>query len=294
MTRRPRSNPAPTLAKTTLRLLLVVPLLLLGGCPGPDERPPDGGLPLTDAGADAGGDAGTGSSDAGETDAGSDPDAGNSSGDEDGGTDGGSTLPAPGFGDITGTCGVLDTELTSPAPDYFVNRIDFGMDPYDDSDFGLLTAGGQEMINDGNAGGSSLLSEVFSFELLARCEGAKLLKTETEVVYTTPGTITDLLVEIDGMKVGVSVTRAVAFPFEDPYSVAQAKELLEKKLKGILASSENVAPEDKWVKQILYVIAYADGHAASLEAAFQQIDPSIRADTIVMVSISDGDDAFIY
>ena len=66
------------------------------------------------------------------------------------------------------------------------NTIDFGDNPYDTSDYALLTAGGQEIIDDGNAGGSSLYSEVFAYEVLSRCEGAMLLKTETEVIYDDP------------------------------------------------------------------------------------------------------------
>ena len=237
--------------------------------------------------ADAGWDAGL------EPDAGVDPYAGH---EPDAGhvPDAGTLYPLPGFGEISGECDVRDDELTSAEPAFFVSHIDFGMDPYDPGDFSRLTEGGQEIINDGNAGGSSLYSEVFSFELLARCEAATLLKTETEIVYDTQGKLTDLLVELDGLKVGVSVTRAVAFPFENPYSVAQAKTLLEGKLSDIHVSSANVSAGDAWVKQILYVIAYAEGHAESLRQAFEQMDPAIVGDTVVMVTVSDGDDAFLY
>jgi hypothetical protein len=150
------------------------------------------------------------------------------------------------------------------------------------------------VLTDGNAGGSSLESEIFAYEVLARCEGASLLKTETEVVYDTAGKITDLLVDIDGLKIGVSVTRAVAFPFESAYTVEQAETLLTGKLADILESSANVSAADAWTKQILHVIAYAEGHAASLETALANIDDAIVADTIVYVTITDGDDAFIY
>lgn len=236
-----------------------------------------------DAGVDAT-DAGTGSADAGVL-----PDAGN-----DGRTDGG-IWPLAGFGDISGICNVLDDELTETTPSYFANELDFGTNGWDSTELSQLTDGGQEIVSDGNAGGSSLESEIFSYEMLYRCEGATLLKTETEVLYQdSMGKITDLLVEIDGMKVGVSVTRAVAFPFENPYSVQQAKALLEGKLQDILLSSARVAPEDAWVKQILYVMAYAPGHEDSLQTAFDQIDPGIKADTILMVTVTNGDDAFIY
>jgi len=201
--------------------------------------------------------------------------------------------PLAGFGAISGDCDQLDTELTEAAPSFFVNHIDFGADPYDAADLELLTEGGQIVMTTPNAGGSSVPSEAFAFELLARCEGATLLKTETEVSYDVEGKITDLLVQIDGLKVGVSVTRAVGYPKDAPYTEAQADAILDKKLGDILVSSANVSDEDRWVKQILHVIAYDSPHVASLQAAWQALPEATRADTIVIVTVSDGDDAFL-
>ena len=211
-------------------------------------------------------------------------------------TDGsGAGVPSPGFGTITGSCGVLDEELLSPDPTVIVNAIDFGTDPWDNpADLSLLSAGGQEMVADGNAGGSSLESEIFSYEVLHRCEGATLVKTETEVVYDIAGSITDILVEIDGMKVGVSVTRAVGFPRDAVYPVATASTLLSRKLTDIQESSANVSAGDRWVKQILHVIAYADQHVAAMAEAYNALDASVKADTILWITRSDGDDEFIY
>lgn len=260
---------------------LLVPILSLFAVACAPAVSDDAGPDAVDAGgadaggADAGADAGTPVADAGVL------------------ADGGG--PLAGFGTITGACGVLDDELTDTAPSFVRNAIDFGTDPWDEADLAALTAGGQEIINDGNAGGSSLLSEVFAYEVLARCEGASLTKTETEVLYTDPqGKITDLLVQVDGLPIGVSVTRAVAFPFEDPYTVAQAQAILEQKLQGVLDSSANVTTADGWQKQILSVIAYAPGHADALEQAWPLVDASLRADTIVYVTVSNGDDAFLY
>ncbi|MFN3198498.1 MAG: hypothetical protein ACE366_08790 [Bradymonadia bacterium] len=205
-------------------------------------------------------------------------------------------VPLDGFGRIEGTCGVLTPEvLMSPEPLVVVNRIDFGDDPYDEGDFDLLTNGGQDILEAGNAGGSSEFSELFAFEVLARCEEARLLKTENDIAYRPePGSITDFLTEIDGLKVGVSVTRAFIFPPDMPYPVERAQDLLNDKLLGVLSSSARVEPEDAWVKQILHVIAYGPMHAESLMTAHSNLNPAITADTIVWITISDGDDDFLY
>jgi len=206
------------------------------------------------------------------------------------------SLPLAGFGDISGDCGVLDDEEWESDTSFaFRNAIDFGATGYAEADFDELSAGGQEIILDGNAGGSSIMSEVFAYEMLHRCELAALLKTETEIVYQDAGgKITDLLVLLDSRRIGVSVTRAVGYPRDDPYTVEQARTLLEDKLADILASTANVADEDVWVRQILYVLAYGPGHADSVAAAYSQIDPSLRADTLVFVTVTDGDDELIY
>lgn len=203
------------------------------------------------------------------------------------------TGPLPGLGEISGDCGLIDAmELDSPSPFAFQNAIDFGAIGFD---YNMLTPGGQEVFDDGNLGGSSLESEVVSFEVLARCEGASLLATEAEILYTDPmGIKTDILVEMDGRVVGVSVTRAVGFPFDAPYTEMQAADLLTGKLTDILASTANVAPRNAWVKQILHVIAYADMHAQSILAAYAALPPEVTADTVLLVTVTHGDDAFVY
>ena len=204
--------------------------------------------------------------------------------------------PLDGFGVISGACGVLNAVTRQQIEPLFVqNAIDFAQDPYDESDLEFLTEGGQEIIADGNAGGSSLLSEVFAFEILARCEAALLLKTETEILYEDPaGKKTDLLVMVGESKLGISVTRAVGFPREDPYTVERAQDLLEQKLGGVVSSSANVSEEDAWSKQILYIVAYADEHALSLETAYALLSDEIRSNTLVWVTVSHGDDEFLY
>lgn len=197
------------------------------------------------------------------------------------------------LGTIVGQCGLIDArELRSEDAFAFENAIDFRGHGFEEE---RLTPGGREVLEAGNLGGSSLYSEVVAFEVLARCEAAELVATEGEIEYLDPmGTKTDLLVEIDDLAVGVSVTRAFAFPPETPYTVDQAEPLLVDKLMDISSSTANVAPSHVWVKQVLHVIAYADQHAEAILEAYEGLDPSIRADTILLVTVTHGDDAFVY
>ncbi|MBM4377086.1 MAG: hypothetical protein FJ095_18550 [Deltaproteobacteria bacterium] len=201
--------------------------------------------------------------------------------------------PTDGYGTIAGSCGDIDLEdIESSMPQLLENTLDFSKE----GAFATteLSAEGQAMAAKGNLGGSSLISELMAFELLHRCDQAKLVKTEAEVVYATEGKKTDLLVEIDGKKVGVSVVRAMSFPEGAPYPADQALGLLTGKLEDILKSSANVAPEDAWEKQVLAVIAQTPDHAKAIVDAYGKLDAATKADTVVVVSVTEGTDQFVY
>jgi hypothetical protein len=206
-------------------------------------------------------------------------------------------VPLAGFGTITGQCGILaEPELTGASPLYFQGDLDFMADRYDDpADRDQLTAGGLEVLTDGNAGGSSVYSEVFAFEVLHRCELADLLKTENEIVYDDPmSKKADLLVSIDGHKVGVSVTRAVTFPFGDPYTLERATLLLDRKLDDILLARAAANEADRWEKSMVAVLAYDAQHASTMMEAWNGLDAATRADSLVIVFVTSGDDLFVY
>ena len=163
---------------------------------------------------------------------------------------------------------------------------------------GVLSDGAQQILIEGTAGGTSGWSEAFAYEILHRCEGASFVKSETQIDYTTSGSITDILVEIGGERIGVSVTRAVDVTGmcmrSDTYTATRATDLLTTKLTGINESSMNVAPADAWTKQILFIHADTTTAATVLMDAWGTLDASLRADTIVYVSVSEGMDSFLY
>jgi hypothetical protein len=201
------------------------------------------------------------------------------------------------------------------------------------------------MLNEPNAGGSSLWSEVLSYEVLHYCLGASLIATEMvitvifflfffsisfgfffffffffgqELEYDAGSKITDYSVQVDGIKYGVSVTRMVnqqtirlekktkslnatfwfffslQIDFEDldkkhkiVFDRSSVVKLLHKKLHGILCSTEGVHDVFKWKKQILHIWATSTTVAEALYEEYNQFDPVLLANTLVIVTIVD-------
>ena len=205
----------------------------------------------------------------------------------------GVSIPESSWGEIEGDCGVLDSEeWSSPIPHRFRNTIDFGEQIFDPE---LLSDDGLRIYEAGNLGGSSLHSEVLAFEILMRCEVAELLGTEGEIDYEdSDGKKIDLLVEMDGNVVGVSVTRAFHWPPEEPFTVDEGVVLLEDKLVDVLASADNAASDDSWVRSLLHVIAYDTTAADAIETAHEMLDEDVRDSTVLFVTVTEGDDEIVY
>jgi hypothetical protein len=203
--------------------------------------------------------------------------------------------PLPGLGGVSGACGSLRTMLRNPSPSLVENDLLFMTgERYDRA---LLSPGGQRLYDTPNAGGSSTESEVFSYELLYRCEHAVLVATETEVMYQPANdaganSITDMMVSINGERVGVSVTRAYR-PTPMVFTEANARDLLMTKLTGVNRSSMRVLPAQRWVKQILHVFAVDMAAGLAVGRAWATVDAATRADTIVLVTVTRGG-GFIY
>ncbi|KAK6188611.1 hypothetical protein SNE40_004753 [Patella caerulea] len=153
-----------------------------------------------------------------------------------------------------------------------------------------LLSGSLKLLRVPNAGGSSLLSEVFSYELLGRHFGAKLHKTEMEIEYKTRnGPMTDYAVDINGTRLGVSVTRAMKFGGN--YTEEHAHHLLNKKLKGVNQSTQNSFTT--WTKQILHVWTTSDNITDIITKVYEHdIPPALKTNTLVLVTTTRSDFIF--
>ncbi len=119
------------------------------------------------------------------------------------------------------------------------------------------------------------------------------MKIENEVAYRDANSkLIDLLVQIDGRKVGVSVTRA--YNYQAEFSLDEAERILTKKLAGLSQSRESAAEEDCWERSMLFIVAVDEAAADQMEKAFALASPEDKSDVIVMMTVSEGNDGFLY
>lgn len=200
-----------------------------------------------------------------------------------------SELPADletAWGVISGACGAATDALQSSGPAFLTGTYTFE----DEESFqpGALGAKPLTRFEDDNAGGSSRCTEVMSMQLLIDCEDASVLKTETELVYDVEGKLADYLAEIDGVRVGVSVTRAYKGPSIDVYTLDDARDLLEKKLSGIAEARANVSEADHWDRSMVHVWTLHPAWAETVHEAWESLDGDLKGESVVLVTVEAG------
>eukprot|EP01132_Coremiostelium_polycephalum_P003703 gene3703-4613_t len=157
-----------------------------------------------------------------------------------------------------------------------------------------LSPGGRKILTTPNAGGSSVWSEVLSYEVLNRVFGANLKKTETEIEYVPGSKITDYSVSFNNTHIGVSVVRIINFfdlmgrKYKATFTPEYARNLLYKKLFGVIASSEAVV--DKWEKQILYIWTTSSCVADVIVEEYWKVPAKLRSNTLVYVTHATNSD----
>jgi len=148
-----------------------------------------------------------------------------------------------------------------------------------------LSKGAKRLLTLPNAGGTSVYSEVMSFEVLSTLFHAKLECTEMELVYATGSKITDYSIRVRDQVIGVSVTRAMKFGGGE-MTKEEAERLLTKKLYGVIDSTNGVIEEQKWKKQILHIFAENESIAKTMISTYHTLSDELKANTLVYVTIA--------
>lgn len=103
-----------------------------------------------------------------------------------------------------------------------------------------------------NAGGKSVVSEALSMEYMCRRFGAHDVITEMEVIYWSPAwKKVDYVCSVAGQRVGVSVTRCMAFG-RNVFDTKEAMRLMSKKLHGLVIARSGITPAQRYTSSILH------------------------------------------
>ncbi|THD21237.1 hypothetical protein D915_007895 [Fasciola hepatica] len=149
------------------------------------------------------------------------------------------------------------------------------------------------MLNTPNAGGSSILSEVLSFEVLSRYLRAELYKMETEIQYFPKGgPMTDYVISVPRwsknprtrtlMRIAVSVVRLMTGPGQI-YTLSDAERILHKKLRGIIQSNKTC--QECWHQQLLHAWSPSINNTKLFKKAVHRLSRNSNADLLNNVII---------
>lgn len=131
-----------------------------------------------------------------------------------------------------------------------------------------------------NAGGSSNISEALSMQYMYHTYGAVDFIPEMEAIYWVEYKMVDYIMTFpDGEKAGVSVTRAVSYPFDEEFNLDKARALMERKLYGLIVARECISEEQSFLKSIIHVWCMNEQTAQNIEKAFVDIVEADRVKT---------------
>jgi len=122
-----------------------------------------------------------------------------------------------------------------------------------------------------NAGGSSEISEALSMYYMEHQLGAHGFIPEKEVDYWIEYKMCDYIMVINRVNVGVSVTRAVVYPFDNTFTYQHAVSLLHKKLNGLIIARNSVNLRHRFFKSILHIWCYTPLAAINIKRAYNDL-----------------------
>jgi len=185
-------------------------------------------------------------------------------------------------------------------PMLIVNKLD----TYYEANTIPLCKNANRILNEENAGGSSALSEAFSYEIISKSlKNITLYKTEMQIRYVwNAWKKTDYIVFVknnngENVKCAVSVTRAMKYLPNTKYTINDALHLLNKKLHTANESFKGVLLEDEWQTQILHVFCQTIDIAKTICQTFRWLqftNPTLCSNIVLFITITDQNCHSIY
>ena len=150
--------------------------------------------------------------------------------------------------------------------EFTVDRCD--MPEFEDMEFMPVAQRSMEIPN---AGGSSNISEAMSMEYMQKKFDAEGFIPEMEISYWIDACLCDFLMVLQDENVGVSVTRAVGYPFGSEFTLGQARELLNRKLFKLIVARNSISDKHNFYRSILHIWAYSEQVADNIKRAHEEM-----------------------
>jgi hypothetical protein len=130
----------------------------------------------------------------------------------------------------------------------------------------------QKILHEPNAGGASVVSEALSAEYMARRFGARDIVTEMAIQYWFPNwKRIDYIASFFGGRVGVSVTRAMGYPYATDFEMEDAIRLCEKKLNGLVIAKSGISSSCRYERSILHCFCQTEEISNMMLIAFHEM-----------------------
>lgn len=119
-----------------------------------------------------------------------------------------------------------------------------------------------------NAGGASNISEALSMYYMQHALGVTQFVPEMEIDYWVQSKMCDYLMCYHNENIGVSVTRAMTYPRDKPFTYEHATILLNKKLNGLIIARNCVNSRHRFFKSILHIWCVTEEAANNCELVY--------------------------
>lgn len=128
----------------------------------------------------------------------------------------------------------------------------------------------QKVLDEPNAGGASVVSEALSVEYMTRRFGITDVVTEMSIQYWFPNwKRIDYIANYPRTgRVGVSVTRAMGFPFAEDFTMDDAHRLCQKKLKGLVIARQGISAAHSYERSVLHCFCQSEEISNMMFIAF--------------------------
>ena len=150
-----------------------------------------------------------------------------------------------------------------------------------------------ESIQVDNAGGKSDISEMYSIEHYIRSFSATDIVYEMQVEYWIDYKMVDYVCTIPivnvNKRIGVSVTRAMCYSNPEHFTVQDGKDLLYKKIFGLIVARNATCKKHRFYKSILHVWCQTERIAnilADIYASFDIADLDLKVKGLLVLHLT--------